>query len=330
MSSTMIAIGIGYILDLIFGDPIWLWHPVILIGKVIAFTEKTIRRLIPISSEEPIESKGPKEKEIGILLVIVVCLVTVGSSFLILWIAYRIHPFLKIGIESIMCYQILATKSLKTESMKVYQRLKDRDIEGGREQLSMIVGRDTNRLDEKGMIKATVETIAENTSDGVIAPLFYMMFFGAVGGFLYKAINTMDSMVGYKNETYRFVGWAAARLDDAANFIPSRVSAILMIASAWILRMDWKKAITIFHRDRFCHASPNSAQTEAVCAGALRIQLAGDAYYFGILYPKKTIGDDLREPEMEDIRRTNRLLYVTSMLGVIIVLLVGVCLRSIV
>ena len=217
--------------------------------------------------------------------------------------------------EGFMCYQILAVKSLKTESDKVYRALKEEGIEAGRNAVSMIVGRDTDSLDEVGVTKAAVETVAENTSDGVIAPLFYMMIGGAVLGFAYKAINTMDSMIGYKNEKYQYFGTAAARLDDAANYIPARLSAWLMIGAAGILGLDWRNAIRIYQRDRHNHKSPNAAQTESVMAGALDIRLAGNAWYFGKLYEKPSIGDAIRAVEPEDIRRSHKLLYGTAVLA---------------
>ncbi len=217
-----------------------------------------------------------------------------------------------------MCYQLLATRSLRDESRKVYDALKTGDMEKSRYAVSMIVGRDTQSLSREGVTKAAVETVAENTSDGIIAPLFYMMIGGAVLGFAYKAVNTMDSMVGYKNDRYRYFGTAAARLDDVLNFIPARLSAGIMILAAALAGFDGKNAWKIFRRDRLRHASPNSAQTEAVMAGALRIQLAGDAWYFGELHKKPFIGDPLRTVEIEDILRSHRLMYVTAALSAVI------------
>lgn len=242
-------------------------------------------------------------------------IISAAVPALILAAAFHIQWWLGIVVESFMCYQILAVKSLKTESDKVYRALKEEGLEEGRQAVSMIVGRDTDSLDEEGVTKAAVETVAENTSDGVIAPLFYMMIGGAVLGFAYKAINTMDSMIGYKNEKYQYFGTAAARLDDAANYIPSRLSAWLMIAASCILGLDWRNAIHIYQRDRHNHKSPNAAQTESVMAGALDIRLAGNAWYFGKLYEKPGIGDALRPVEPEDIRRSHKLLYGTALLA---------------
>lgn len=257
---------------------------------------------------------------------LVVVTVSTGVPAVILSVAYKYFWQLGLALEGFWCYQILATKSLKVESDRVYIALKDKGLEAGRKAVSMIVGRDTQNLTEEGVTKAAVETVAENTSDGVIAPLFYMLIGGAVLGFTYKAINTMDSMVGYKNDRYQWFGTAAAKLDDVVNFIPARVSAVLMIAASYLTGMDGKNAARIFRRDRFNHKSPNSAQTEAVMAGALDVQLAGDAWYFGKLHKKPTIGDPVREMELLDIRRSHKLLYGTAMLGLIL----GIILRILV
>ena len=257
---------------------------------------------------------------------LVVVTVSTGVPAVILSVAYKYFWQLGFALESFWCYQILATKSLKVESDRVYIALKNKGLEAGRKAVSMIVGRDTQNLTEEGVTKAAVETVAENTSDGVIAPLFYMLIGGAVLGFTYKAINTMDSMVGYKNDKYQWFGTAAAKLDDVVNFIPARVSAVLMIAASYLTGMDGKNAARIFRRDRFNHKSPNSAQTEAVMAGALDVQLAGDAWYFGKLHKKPTIGDPVREMELLDIRRSHKLLYGTAMLGLIL----GIILRILV
>ena len=211
------------------------------------------------------------------------------------------------------------------ESSKVWKQLNAGSLEEARKAVSMIVGRDTEHLTEEGVAKAAIETVAENTSDGVIAPMLYTALGGPVLGFLYKAVNTMDSMVGYKNEKYLHFGRFAAKMDDVWNYIPSRISALLMIASAWIFRMDYKRAWAVWKRDRRKHASPNSAQTEAVCAGALQVQLAGDAYYFGKLYPKETIGDDVRPIEPEDILRAGNLMDGTALLTLLVFGLLKYC-----
>lgn len=303
LSVHVVALSIGFLLDLCFGDPRWMPHPVRLIGFGIAKGEKIVRKLFP---------RTPKGEFWGgmFLALLVVGLSTV-VPFLILWGAEQIHPFLRVGLEGLMCYQILSVMALKTESMRVYKELKKGDLPEARRMVSMIVGRDVKSLSSEGVVKAAVETVAENTVDGAVAPLLFMALGGAPLGFFYKAINTLDSMIGYKNEDYRHFGTFAAKLDDVANFVPARIAALAMIASSWILRLDYRNAIKIYKRDRFNHASPNSAQTESVCAGALRIQLAGDAYYFGSLCSKKTIGDAIKEVSYEDIRTANRLLYGT-------------------
>ena len=372
----------GFLADLLLGDPPFMPHPIRLIGWCIEKGERGVRRVFP-------HTQG------GLLAAGSVLAAGVAAlSFLVPWAILlalaAVHPALAFLAQGVMCYQILAIKALKTESMKVYHALEGTEQEGGcdrgggreegcdrggghgqrsnedgarlqgdnagggcqqasdekggcqqgsdekggrqqrleraRRAVSMIVGRDTEELTAEQVAKAAIETVAENTSDGTVAPLFYMALGAAVGGvfglpllgapvgFLYKAVNTMDSMLGYKNDKYLYFGRTAARLDDGANFLPARISAVLMIAGAWILGMNYRNAARIFKRDRFNHASPNSAQTESVCAGALGIRLAGDAYYFGKLYPKKNIGDALRPVERQDILRANRLLYATAWL----------------
>lgn len=304
-----IALAAGYLLDLLIGDPRWLYHPVCLIGNLITLLEKGIRKIFPKTKKGELFG--------GFLEVILVCLISLGVPCAVLSTLYRYMPLAGLVLETFWCYQLLATKSLKDESMKVYDRLKNGTIEEARYAVSMIVGRDTSELTEEGVTKAAVETVAENSSDGVIAPMLYMALGGAPLMFLYKGINTMDSMLGYKNDRYLYFGRCAAKLDDLANYIPARISGWLMVAAAFLTGMDGKNAAKIYKRDRRNHASPNSAQTEAAVAGALRVQLAGNAYYFGKLYEKPTIGDKLREVEPEDIRRANRLLYGASVLSVL-------------
>ena len=312
----MIAFVCGFVLDLVFGDPHALPHPIRLIGTLIAGLEKKLLKL-QMRDEK-------KEFYKGILLVVLVLFSTGAVAALVLVVAYWLHPVAGIVIESVMTYQILATKCLKDESMKVYQSLNEQGLEAGRVAVSMIVGRDTNVLDETGVVKAAVETVAENTSDGVIAPMLYTALGGPILGFVYKAVNTMDSMVGYKNDKYLYFGRAAAKLDDVVNFIPARISAYLMIAAAYIggKAFDGKQAYRIYKRDRRNHASPNSAQTESVCAGALGIQLAGDASYFGKVVKKPYIGDAHRAVEREDIVRVNRLMYVTAVISEVLCLVI--------
>lgn len=304
---TLAALLTGYVLDLIFGDPRQIYHPIRIIGNLIAVLEKWIRKVFPKTSKGELAG--------GTVLVVLVVLICTAVPAALLGLAAWIHPVVYWLLASFWCWQILATKSLKTESMKVYAPLKEGDLPAARRAVAMIVGRDTERLTEEGVAKAAVETVAENTSDGIVAPLIFLALGGPALGFFYKAVNTMDSMVGYKNERYLYFGRTAARLDDVLNFLPSRISAWLMILAAAILGMDGKNAKRIYLRDRKNHASPNSAQTEAVMAGALRVQLAGDAWYFGELYKKPTIGDPFRAVEPEDIVRANRLMYLTSALA---------------
>lgn len=319
MRLSMLALVLGFCIDLILGDPKRLYHPIRIIGNLITALEKKLRsRLALPAGECNTPALQRREYRAGIILTVAVVLLSSGVPLLILLAAQRIHPYLRLAAETVFCWQLLAARSLRDESRKVYQKLREHDLAGGRQAVSMIVGRDTGRLDEAGVIRAAVETVAENTSDGVIAPMLYMAVGGAALGFFYKAVNTLDSMVGYKNERYLYFGRFAAKLDDAANFLPARLSALVMTAAAYLLGMNGKDAWRIWKRDRKNHASPNSAQTEAVMAGALGVQLAGDAWYFGKRYPKKTIGDALRPAEAEDIVRAGRLLYAAAFLTLLL------------
>lgn len=327
----MICLSVGLVLDMLLGDPYCLPHPVRWIGALIAWLEKRLWRE---------DDSAARKRHKGILLAVLMLIVSGGATFIGLYIAYHVHRAAGIALESILCYQMLSMRCLKVESMKVCHALRVGNMERARSAVSMIVGRDTQRLDAAGITRAAVETVAENTSDGVIAPMFYLALGGAAFGVLYKTINTMDSMIGYKNERYMDFGRCAAKLDDAANYVPSRLAAVLMIFGTVLCKLtvrikycfnghvveldaelyklktiyDSKNAWRIYRRDRRQHASPNSAQTEAVCAGALGIRLAGEAWYFGTKVDKPYIGDDLRPIEPEDIRRANCLLYAASLL----------------
>ena len=294
MSSLMACIA-GMALDAIFGDPVWLYHPVRIIGNWISILEKWLRGFC--------KNDEKKERIAGCVLWFGVVIASVGIPWGLLYLVGKVSFWLQFALETFWCYQLLAGKCLKDESRKVYVRLVNHNLEGARHAVSMIVGRDTGNLSEAGVTKAAVETVAENTSDGVIAPLIFMLIGGAPLGFFYKAVNTMDSMVGYKNEKYLHFGRFAAKMDDVWNYIPSRISALLMIASAWIFRMDYKRA----------------------WAGALQVQLAGDAYYFGKLYPKETIGDDVRPIEPEDILRAGNLMDGTALLTLLVFGLLKYC-----
>lgn len=307
---SLYALILGFFLDLLIGDPHGFPHPVVLIGKLIDVTEKGMRKIFPKTV------RG--ENFAGAAIWLIVVIVSTALPALLLWLAYGVSRWLGLALETIMCAQILATKSLRQESMKVYQALQTGDLEKARHAVSMIVGRDTQRLDEAGVARAAVETVAENTSDGIIAPMLFLAIGGAPLGFFYKAVNTMDSMLGYVEMPYKNVGLVPAKMDDLFNFLPARISALLMLAAGALLGMDGKNGWRIFKRDRYNHASPNSAQTESVCAGLLGLRLAGDAWYHGVLHKKKYIGDPLREIEPEDIPKACRLLYATAFLGLVV------------
>ena len=304
------ALELGFCLDLIFGDPHTIPHPVVFIGKLISLLERLFRRLLPKTTNG--------EHIAGALVWLFTAAISTALPFGLLYACHSINPWLRTAVEAIMCWQILAVKSLNDETMKVYYALSRQDLPGARTAVSMIVGRDTQFLDADGVTRAAVETVAENTSDGVIAPLFYLALGGAPLGFLYKAVNTMDSMLGYIEMPYKNVGLIPAKMDDVFNFIPARLCALLMLVSGWILKLDVKNGWKIFRRDRFNHASPNSAQTESVCAGLLGVQLAGDAVYHGVLHKKPYIGDPLRPIEPEDIPRTCCVLYATAVLSLLV------------
>lgn len=313
MHSIIVLLG-GFVLDCLLGDPHNPWHPICLIGNLISLLEKKIRGWFPKSQKGELTG--------GVCMVILVLAISTAIPTGMLLIARRIHPYLALVLEIVMCYQLLAARSLRDESMKVYHALHRKDTEGARKAVSMIVGRDTERLNAAGITRAAVETVAENASDGVIAPMIFIAIGGAPLGFFYKAVNTMDSMVGYKNDKYLYFGRAAAKLDDVMNFLPSRISGILMVLASFFTGGDIKGAWRIFCRDRKNHASPNSAQTEAACAGALGLQLAGDAWYFGERYHKPTIGDPVREIEDQDIVRANRLMYGAAVICLIVCVLI--------
>ncbi len=310
----------GFLMDLIIGDPHGFPHPVVAIGKLISFLEKILypRRGNKISEEK----QHKKEFFRGLLLCVLVTSITSAVAIGILMACRMISPVLLYLAESVMTWQILAVKSLRVESMKVYKALTgagspEERLEAGRFAVSMIVGRDTASLSEEGVTKAAVETVAENASDGVIAPMIFLFIGGPVLGFFYKAVNTMDSMIGYKNDRYLYFGRAAAKLDDILNYLPSRISALLMIGCSYFAdeELSGKKAYVIWKRDRRKHSSPNSAQTESVTAGALGVQLAGNASYFGKIVEKPTIGDPDRKIKTDDIIIVNRLMTTAAYVG---------------
>ena len=301
MRNHLTALIVGFVLDLLLGDPRWIPHPVRMMGKLIAGLEKPLRRLFP---------KTPGgERAAGMVLVILVTGISAGAAWGLLALAGLVHPWAAFGVESILCYQCLAARSLRDESMKVYYALRTGTLAEARLAVSMIVGRDVDRLDGTGVAKAAVETVAENASDGVIAPLLYLALGGGALGIFYKAVNTMDSMVGYKNDRYLYFGRCAARLDDVMNYLPARLAGVLLCLAAPLAGLDGRGAWRIFLRDRRKHKSPNSAHTEAAAAGALGLRLAGPSVYFGELVEKPFIGDGGRGVEPEDIRRVNRLMF---------------------
>jgi len=300
----------GFGLDLLLGDPVWMPHPVVGMGRCITLLERGLRRVFPQTPWG--------EWTAGAVLAAALPMGTLGLSALVLRLCGRVHPALRLGLSVLWCWQCLAVRGLRDESENVYCKLTSSTLEEARRAVGRIVGRDTQALTAEGVTKAAVETVAENFSDGVAAPLCYMLLGGAPLALCYKAVNTMDSMVGYKNERYLYFGRAAAKLDDIVNFFPSRLSALLLILAAAMRGRDWKSAWRIWRRDRRNHASPNSAQTEAAMAGALGVQLAGPASYFGVLYHKPTIGDPLRPVEPGDILRANGVMVTASILCLVL------------
>ena len=312
------AVGLGFLMDCVLGDPEQLWHPIMGIGSMISFWSKNLRKWFPKSDRGQFWA--------GICLWPLVVIPSWLIPFVLLWLAGIVHPAARFVLETIFCWQIFAAKSLKQAALRVYDALKAGDLALARKYVSWIVGRDTAELDAKQVTRAAVETVAENTSDGVIAPLVFLLLGGAPLGFAYKAVNTLDSMVGYKNDAFLYFGRFSAQMDDVWNFLPARLSGLLFVLCAAPAGLDACGAWHCFRRDRLRHASPNSAQTESACAGALGVQLAGNACYFGKLYEKPTLGDAKRDIEPEDIVRTNRLMYWASAVAVMLLCAVRVAL----
>lgn len=310
MKWSLMALVIGFIIDFFVGDPHGFPHPIVLIGKLISALDRGLRRLFPTTP------KG--ERTAGAVLWILTVSLSTAVPGLILFLCHQVSPWLRLTVESIMCWQILAARALEKESMLVYKALESGDITASRRAVSMIVGRDTAALDDAAVTRAAVETVAENTSDGVVAPLIFLAIGGAPLGFFYKAVNTMDSMLGYTEPPYKDIGLVPAKADDVVNYIPARLSALLMLAAGFLLDLDVKNGWRIYRRDRRNHASPNSAQTEAMCAGLLGLRLAGDAWYHGVLHRKPFIGDPVREIHHDDIPRTCRLMYLTALLALLL------------
>ena len=308
------AVTIGFCIDFFVGDPHAIPHPVVAIGKLIAFLDRKLR----------MGNRDRRDILRGVWTVLIVVSVAVAVPAVILSVMWRIHPLVYTAVSSIMCWQLVAARQLVRETGLVEKALAAGDTEAARRAVANVVGRDTDVLDRDGICRAAVETVAENGSDGVIAPLFWMFLLGTAGGFCYKAVNTMDSMLGYKDEAYFYFGRAAAQTDDVLNFIPSRISALLMILSAPLCRLDGRNALRIFLRDRMKHTSPNAAQTESACAGALHVRLNGPAVYGGIVHNKAYLGDDMRPIEYTDISRAGHLMYTASWQ----MLIIGVLFRA--
>ena len=328
----VIALGVGFALDMALGDPKGWPHPVRLIGKQIELEEGIVRKhvldeLDTIGDTWPLD-RQQTERLCGAALAADVALVTPIATWALLRVCERFSPWLALAAESVICYQLLATRSLRDESMAVYDALAAGDIPKARQACGMIVGRDTDVLDEEGLARAAVETVAENASDGVIAPMLFMGLGGAPAAMLYKAVNTLDSMVGYKNDRYINLGRAAAKLDDVLNIVPARVTGALMCAAAGLVGLDANRAWSVFKRDRYNHTSPNSAHAEAACAGAMGVQLGGANVYFGKVVDKPTIGDATRSIQADDIVQANKLMYATAALGLGAAMLIGLLQRK--
>ena len=323
----LVAMVAGFGLDAVLGDPHGWPHPVRLIGKQIEFEAGLIAKYILAEIDEagnawPL-TRERTEQLAGGALAFDVALLSPIAAACALKVLDKAHPALGLAFEALLCYQLIAAKSLKDESMKVQHALLDGNLEAARSAVGMIVGRDTDALDEAGVARAAGETVAENASDGVIAPLLFMGLGGAPAALFYKAVNTLDSMVGYKNDRYLNLGRVSAKLDDVLNFVPARLAGLLMCGSARFVGLDSKGAWNIFKRDRYNHSSPNSAHTEAACAGALGVQLGGANKYFGKIVEKPTIGDASRPVEARDIERANKLMYATAAAGLGLSCLLG-------
>ena len=337
----LIGFTLGVLLDRMIGDPQGFPHPIRLIGALIGWLDRKLNKEAERSSgsEDHVSLESAKKDQrklifFGAITWIIVVFATLAVVAVILFGAYRIHVGCGVIVEAILTCYILAAKSLSDESMKVYRAMETADgddLTDARKALSMIVGRDTENLDEAAITRAVVETIAENTSDGIIAPLIYTFLGGPILGFAYKAVNTMDSMLGYHNDRYEYFGKVAAKMDDVFNYIPARLSALMMVVAAFIGGRDFssKRAFCVFKRDRYNHKSPNSAQTESACAGALGVRLGGDSSYFGKMVHKPYIGDDTRPIEKEDIKRAARLMFLTEYLWVAVLLAIGILLVAV-
>ena len=301
-------ITLGYLMDLLVGDPYWFPHPVRLMGWYINQAQKWIRRAFPTD-------RGLKFG--GVLLLLSTVLLTLAITIGIVLGLKAISPIAAFIGQVLLCWMILSTKGLAYEANMVKKAL-EIGLEEGRNRVGYIVGRDTAELSEQEVIKATIETVAENTTDGIVSPLLYLCLGGVYAGMVFKAVSTLDSMVGYMNKKYQHIGWASAKTDDVLNYIPARITGYLMVLSAWLLHLDFRGSFRIMKRDHANHKSPNCAWSESAVAGALGIQLGGTHLYFGEEVYKPTIGDDERPATPEDIQTTNAIMYWTAFLALIL------------
>ncbi|EPK7358376.1 adenosylcobinamide-phosphate synthase CbiB [Kluyvera ascorbata] len=306
---TLLAWCLAWLIDFVIGDPPRWPHPVRWMGNLINVVQRAVRRRC--HSDRVLRIGG------GVMWLAVVGL-TYGVAWGVLRLAEWVHPWLGWGVEVWMIFTVLAGRCLARSAEDVARPLRENDLTESRIKLSWIVGRDTSALQPEQINRAVVETVAENTVDGIIAPLFFLLLGGAPLAMAYKAVNTLDSMVGYKHEKYRAIGMVSARLDDAANFIPARLSWLLISAAAWLCRLDAARALRIGWRDRYNHSSPNCAWSEAAVAGALGIRLGGPNDYFGQRVDKPWIGDARRDIAIDDISRTIRLMWVASTLALLL------------
>lgn len=317
MIYAVLPLTVGFLADCLFGDPHHMPHIVRWCGALITLTEKVLRDVFPATEMG--------EKTAGCVLVLTVT----GICTLLPFYLLNALPFWpRIILASFLCYQLLASKSLRDETLPVYDALEQSDLPGARKAVSMVVGRDVNSLDEAGVTRAAIETVAENAADGVAAPLMFIALFGVCGGCFYKAVNTLDSMVGYRNRRYRYFGTCSARLDDIAGFIPARLAGVFFILSAFFTGDSVSGALKVFLRDRKKHASPNSAHTEAAVAGAIGVRLAGPAVYFGEIHEKPYLNEHGREAVPADILRSHRLLQVFSLLFFLFALVVSLFVKN--
>ena len=308
----VIILLLSSVLDFIFGDPLRLPHPIVYIGKLITGLEKL---LSPNSTKRDV----PK----GVLIFILTVIISFVIPFVILLALYRVNSWLGLILEIFWSFQILAARTLSIEAYKVKKYLDKGNLKEARRALSMIVGRDTSQLTEEDITKAVVETVSENTTDGIVSPLIAIAIGGAPLGFAYKAVNTLDSMIGYRSEQYFYFGKASAILDDVVNYLPARLTGISMcFASALISGLSAKGAWRVMMRDHAKHASPNGGWTEAATAGALGVRLGGDATYFGVLYKKASLGDPKRTIESCDIAKATKLMWISSIIVLILLVII--------